>query len=309
MLAVRGEQVPDGPEWWHEVKWDGMRVLVRIDAGGVRITSRLGNDVTVAYPELQPLAGLVSGEAPTALLLDGEVVCLVDGRPSFAALAERIHVNRPSRAAELARQRPVSFMIFDLLRVDDHDLTGETLSVRRELLEGLVTDAERWQVSPTYPDGQVLRDATREQGLEGIVSKRLDSTYQAGVRSPAWLKFPHRATSSWVVGGWRPQTGSASALGAVLVGEPTPAGLRYRGRVGSGIGARLGEVLLEVLTPLEVGDSPFCDEVPALDASGARWVEPFLVVDVEALELSPLGRLRQPSLRGVRPDLTPDDLE
>ena len=154
----------------------------------------------------------------------------------------------------------------------------------------------------------MLFEATRDQGLEGIVSKRRSSRYEFGVRSPHWLKFPHRRRTSWVVGGWRPETGSTTRLGAVLVGEPTPDGLLYRGRVGSGIAGRVGPMLLEALAPYAREDSPFADEVPRLDALGTHWVEPVLVVDVESLGLSTQQRLRQPSYRGLRPDLGPEDL-
>ncbi|MFZ1411366.1 MAG: non-homologous end-joining DNA ligase [Micropruina sp.] len=303
MLATRGVTVPTGAGWSHEVKWDGMRVLARIRAGRITLTSRNANDVTVAYPELAALAD------SRAMILDGEVVALANGVPSFHALTERIHVVKPARAAELARTNPVSLLIFDLLALDGIEVTARPLQQRRALLEGLDLNGPSWQTPPVYEDGPMLLDATAAQGLEGVVSKRLDSAYEPGVRSPNWLKFPHRRVSSWVVGGWRPQTGSPTSLGALLVGEPIAGGLAYRGRVGSGLSAALAGVLLEVLTPLEQAGSPFTSEVPAQDAAGARWVEPFLVVDVEALELSPSGRLRQPTFRGVRPDLTPDDLE
>jgi bifunctional non-homologous end joining protein LigD len=141
-----------------------------------------------------------------------------------------------------------------------------------------------------------------------MVSKRRSSRYEFGARSPHWLKFPHRRRTSWVVGGWRPETGSATRLGAVLVGEPTSEGLVYRGRVGSGIAGKVGPMLLEALATYARDTSPFVDEVPRVDAVGTRWVEPVLVVDVESLGLSRQQRLRQPSYRGVRPDLNPEDL-
>jgi len=298
MLASRGDHVPTGPEWRHEVKWDGMRVLY--DAG--RIFSRNENDVTVSFPEL---AGLTDRD----VLLDGEIVALRDGRPSFAALQERMHVSQARRAAALAEVTPVTLLVFDLLRLDGRDLTRLPLAERRATLEALDLASERVQVPAWYDDGAMLLEATDQQGLEGIVSKRLSSRYEPGQRSNHWLKFPHRRRTSWVVGGWRPETDSTSRLGAVLVGEPTSGGLLYRGRVGSGIAGKVGPVLLELLTPLARSDSPFVDEVPRLDALGTRWVEPVVVVDVEALGLTDQGRLRQPSYRGVRSDLTPADLE
>ncbi|WP_245916770.1 non-homologous end-joining DNA ligase [Nocardioides gansuensis] len=304
MLATRGHQVPTGSEWLHEVKWDGIRLLIDLRAdGSMRLTSRNENDVTIAYPEL---AGLAQGRD---MLLDGEVVAFREGVPTFAAIADRMHVRDVRKLERIARTNPVTLLVFDLLRLDAEDLTGLPLVERRTRLEALGLVDERWQVPAAYDDGQMLLQATDEQGLEGIVSKRRDSRYVFGARTPHWLKFPHRRRTSWVVGGWRLETDSTSRLGALLVGQPTPDGLRFMGRVGSGIAGKGGQSLLELLLPLARETSPFVDEVPRVDALGTRWVEPRLVVDVESLGLSGQGRLRQPSYRGVRTDLTPADLE
>lgn len=301
MLATRGTHVPAGDEWQHEVKWDGMRVLVDVRRGEARLFSRNEIDATVSFPEL---ADLPSDDA----LLDGEVVAFDDGAPSFAALAERMHVSRADRARRLAERIPVTLLVFDVLRLGDRDLMDQPLSGRREILSGLDLNDDRWQTPPVYSDGQMLFDATYQQGLEGIVSKRLSSRYRPGLRSKDWLKFAHRRRESFVVGGWRLETDSRDRLGAVLVGQPTADGLLYRGRVGSGIAGRKAAVLREVLAGLTRDSAPFTDEVPRLDAVGATWVEPVLVVDVESLGPSAQGRIRQPSYVGTRADLTPEDL-
>ncbi len=155
----------------------------------------------------------------------------------------------------------------------------------------------------------MLLAAAEQQGLEGIVSKRLSSRYRPGIRSKDWLKFPIRPTGSYVVGGYRHEVGTSNRLGAVLVGQPTAAGLAFRGRVGSGIAGKAGRTLAELLTPHVVAQSPFDTELPRLDRTGTVWVEPFLVVDVQYLRITNDGRLRQPAYRGVRTDLTPEDLE
>jgi bifunctional non-homologous end joining protein LigD len=153
----------------------------------------------------------------------------------------------------------------------------------------------------------MLLEATRQQGLEGVVSKRLTSPYVPERRSPHWLKFAHRHRGSYVVGGWRPQEGTTDRLAALLVGEVTAEGLVYRGRVGSGIAGRVGAVLGELLAPLAAEASPFADEVPRLDALGTHWVRPEVVVDVDTHGAG-YSRLRQPSYQGVRHDVSPDDL-
>lgn len=301
MLATRGTHVPTGDEWQHEVKWDGMRVVVEIRAGRARLFSRNEIDATVSFPEL---ATLPVGDAT----MDGEVVALADGAPSFAALAERMHVSRADRAARLAERIPVTLIAFDLLRLGDRDLLDEPLSTRRRLLVDLDLHDDRWQTPPVYDDGPMLFDATQQQGLEGIVSKRLTSRYRPGQRTREWLKFAHRRRESYVVGGWRPETDSQDRLGAVLIGEPSADGLRYRGKVGSGIAGRKALVLRDVLGGLTRPTCPFADVIPKVDALGTTWVEPVLVVDVESLGPSAQGRVRQPSYVGIRSDLTPEDL-
>ncbi|MEJ7832710.1 MAG: non-homologous end-joining DNA ligase [Nocardioides sp.] len=302
MLATKGNHVPTGPVWAHEVKWDGVRILADTQSGTTRFWSRNANNVTLAWPDLSqsPL-----GERDA--LVDGEVIALNEaGLPDFRVLQDRMHVRKTATAARLAERLPATFMVFDLLRLDGRDLTGEPLDHRRALLADLLAGAS-WQVPAAYDDGSMLLDATRQQGLEGIVSKRLSSRYVFDQRTPHWLKFAHRHRLSYVVGGWRPQEGTTQRLAALLVGEPTAEGLLYRGRVGSGVGAKAGRLLAETLAPLARDDSPFDDDVPRVDSLGTHWVEPRVVVDVDTHGLG-YQRLRQPSYQGMRADLTPEDL-
>ena len=146
----------------HEVKWDGMRVLVDVREGRVTVWSRTERDVTAAFPELDAL-----GESYDDMLLDGEVVALDGGRPSFHALAERMHVSERRRAERLVATRPVTLMIFDLLRLFGNDLTSQPWSARRELLERLDLDGRHWQVPPVYDDGEELLAATATRGSRG----------------------------------------------------------------------------------------------------------------------------------------------
>jgi bifunctional non-homologous end joining protein LigD len=294
---------PLGPEWLHEVKWDGMRVLVDLREGSVRLTARSEADVTVAFPELAGLREVL----PDALL-DGEVVAMVDGRPSFSALAERMHVQDARRAERLSASRPVVLMIFDILRLYGVDLIGRPLEERRATLERLELHGPAWQVPPAYDDGPALVAATREQGLEGVVSKRRTSTYQPGARSKDWVKLPHLRIQSALVGGWRPETGNERRIGALLLGVPVGPGLDFVGRVGSGISGQVGARLTALLAPLGRDTSPFAAALPRLDAQGSRWSEPMVVVDVSHLGRTGGNRLRQPTFRGVRADLSADDV-
>ncbi|MGA8255856.1 MAG: non-homologous end-joining DNA ligase [Nocardioides sp.] len=302
MLATKGDHVPTGAAWTHEVKWDGMRILADTRDARTRLTSRNDNDVTASWPDV---ADSPLGERD--VLVDGEIIALNDeGIPDFRVLQERLHVRNARSVVRLVEKLPVTFMAFDLLRLDGEDLTRQPLETRRARLLD-VFEGSAWQVPPAYEDGPMLHAATLEQGLEGIVSKRLGSRYSFDERSPHWLKFAHRHRLSFVVGGWRPQEGTSDRLAALLVGEPTSDGLMYRGRVGSGIGGKQGRLLAELVAGLTRTDSPFDDEVPRIDAAGTRWIEPVLVVDVDAHGRGH-QRLRQPSYRGVRTDLAPEDL-
>jgi bifunctional non-homologous end joining protein LigD len=302
---------PDGPEWLHEVKWDGMRVLADVRDGRVRLSARSEADVTVTFPELAGLAEVL----PDALF-DGEVVAMASGRPSFQALAERMHVQDRRRAQRLATTQPVVLMIFDVLRLYGVDLLDRPLQDRRATLERLELDAAHWQVPPAYDDGRALLAATREQGLEGVVSKRRTSIYEPGKRSKDWVKVANRRVQSCLVGGWRPEVGSDHRLAALLVGVPHSGsgrtldrlGLDYVGRVGSGISGRSAAALTELLRPLARPTAPFVGDLPRDDAVGSHWTEPQVVVEVEYLGRTEANRLRAPTYRGLRRDLGPADV-
>jgi bifunctional non-homologous end joining protein LigD len=304
MLASKGTHVPQGEEWVHEVKWDGVRALTEVRDGRLRMFSRNGNDITVAWPELS-----TSPLGERDLLVDGEIIALNDnGLPDFRMLQDRMHLRNAQSARRLAASVPATYMVFDLLRLDGADLTKLAWEDRRARLEALELDST-WQVPAAYDDGAMLLDATRQQGLEGVVSKRRSSKYAFDRRTEAWIKIAHRLNASFVVGGWRPQEGSAAGnLAAVLVGEMTADGLLYRGRVGSGIGGKASVQLTRLLAGRGRDVSPFDDEVPRIDAVGTHWVEPFLVIDVDSHATAKNQRLRQPSYRGVRSDLSPEDL-
>jgi bifunctional non-homologous end joining protein LigD len=298
MLATAGP-LPTGPGWSFEFKWDGVRVLA---TGEPRLWARSGAQVTLAYPELGALREQIGPDT----LVDGEVVALVAGRPSFTALAERMHVRDAGRAARLAVSVPITYMIFDLLRHDGRDLTALPYAQRRARLEDLALGGPCWMVPPAFADGPATDAAARENGLEGIVAKRLATPYLAGLRSPDWVKVKFDRTGDYVVGGWRP---GARRLGGLLVGTPDDDGrLHFRGRVGGGIGAAAERELLTVLRPLDVSRSPFTGTpVPRDDARGAHWVRPELVVEVRYGNRTPDNRLRFPRFLRLRPDKTPGE--
>jgi bifunctional non-homologous end joining protein LigD len=303
MLATPGEP-PESADWLHEVKWDGMRVLADVSVERVRLFSRSGRDISASFPELADVGGNLQDA-----LIDGEIIALDAGMPSFEALAERMHVSEPRRAAQLAEAIPVTVMSFDLLRLYGVELLARPLSERRASLDKLELPERHWRHSPLYDDGAVLFKATLEQGLEGIVSKRRRSTYQPGRRSPDWIKAAHRRHQVCVVGGWRPEIGSAGTLGALLIGVPDSAGkLLYAGRVGSGLDQRTAQNLHREFSGAALQSPPFDNDVPAVDANGAFWCEPRIVIEVRHTGWTGGGRLRQPVFRGIREDMEVDQV-
>lgn len=302
MLATPGP-LPTGPGWAYEFKWDGVRALADTSHRRLRLFARSGAEITAGYPELAALAAAL----PDAQV-DGEIVLLDEGgRPSFTALAERMHVREAGRAARLAAARPVTYIIFDLLRLGDEDLTTRGYEHRRTRLESLAADGGRWLVPPRFTDGPATLAAATEYALEGVVAKRLSAPYLPGLRTPDWVKVKLEATGDFVVGGWRP---GARRLGALLVGVPGPDGrLEYRGRVGGGISNANEKALLSALAPLSTAESPFTAALAREDAKDATWVRPELVVEVRYGQRTPDGRLRFPRFVRQRPDKSPGEAD
>ncbi|MEV8220613.1 ATP-dependent DNA ligase [Microbacterium sp. NPDC077391] len=300
---------------WAEIKWDGIRAIGtwQRDGDGIgrfTLRARSGTDITARYPELTADGAphLPAAEA----VVDGEIVAFDhDGRPSFALLQNRMHLTKGREIEREVVRTPISYMLFDLLRLDGHDLTGMPLRQRRELLEQLAADLDApVQVPPVFDDLEAALDASREFGLEGVVAKDPDSRYRPGRRSSSWLKLKRTHAQEVVVVGIRPGQGARrDGIGSLLLAVPSPesdGGLRYVGRVGTGFTDRMLRDLAVQLEPLRVQTAPL--QVPSPDASDALWVRPELVGEVEFANWSPGGILRHSRWRGLRPDKSPDEV-
>lgn len=306
MLALTAA-LPTGPEWAYEFKWDGMRALLDTAPGALTMVSRNGNDIVRAYPEI---AALFGADGTPDALLDGEIVAFDDaGRPSFGLLQTRMHVRAAKQAAALAATTPVSFLIFDVLRLHGVDLLDRSYADRRATLDRVAADHPGWVVSPTFDDGEATAAAARANGLEGVIAKRRSSTYRPGARTGDWVKVKFLHRQEFVVLGWEAGDGNrAGTIGSLLLGVADAAGWRYMGQVGSGLAAQSTRRLEGVLAPLARGDSPLA-EIPALVGRRAvTWVQPEVVVEVEYASLSSEGRLRHPVFVGIRSDKAADDV-
>ncbi|MFI1914166.1 non-homologous end-joining DNA ligase [Nocardia sp. NPDC020380] len=307
MLAVGGAP-PEGPGWAREMKWDGVRVIADCAGGECKLFSRNANDVSGSYPELTAaLERLGNGRA---LTLDGEVIAQdAGGAPAFGLLQRRMHVVRPGE--QLMSEVPVQLFAFDLLSIDGHSLVAEPYLVRRERLAELA-----WEAPLSAPphwldvDAAQLLQVADEHRLEGIVSKRTDSVYLPGRRSPAWVKTPLRLNTEVVVAGWTPGSGAFQrTFGSLVLGAHDPDGrFVFIGNVGTGFTHAARRVIRQTLGEIEITTSPFDPPPPESVAGGWRWVEPILVGDVEYREFAG-ERLRMPAWKGLRTDKVPAQVE
>jgi bifunctional non-homologous end joining protein LigD len=319
MLAKAGPLPEADGDWGYEIKWDGVRALGFAEKGAWRMCSRRGEEITLRYPELAPIAARI---ADHAALLDGEVVALDEkGRPRFQLLQRRMGLASAAAAKQRAAETPVDFVIFDLLHLDGHRVRDLSYQRRREVLLELGLEGQRWRTPSHRTEGGAdLLEAARRQGLEGIVAKRLDSPYRPGKRTGEWIKARVWQRQEFVIGGWIPGEGSrASRVGSLLVGfwdkraaEATkgdPQRLVFAGGVGSGLKQAEIDFLTGELSKRERDESPFDVGAPrGPKAKLARFCDPELVCEVSWTEWTDEGTLRQPSFKGMRDDKDPRDV-
>jgi bifunctional non-homologous end joining protein LigD len=298
MLAKLLELPASDEGWAVEVKWDGVRAIAYCRPGRLELQTRNLRAVTSQYPEVRRLSRQIGARD---VVLDGELVAFDEnGLPSFEHLQQRIHQISESVVRRRMQSHPVTYVIFDLLYLDGKDLMAEPYARRRELLEGLELDGPSWQ-TPSYVAGRAkeLLAASRDQGLEGIVMKRLDSAYAPGKRNGSWLKVKNVGRQEFVIGGWQPGEGRRrNRIGSLLLGYFEDGELRYAGKVGTGFSEADLDDLGKRLAPLERETNPFGRRGPR----AARYVEPELVAEIEFRELTKEGMVRHGSFKGLRED-------
>ena len=310
MLATLAKDLPaDQDDWTFEFKWDGIRAIAFWDGTKLKLETRNLRDVTVSWPELE---GLGAALGKRTVILDGEIAAMDDrGVPSFQRLQTRMHVGDRHSAAKLAATTPASYLVFDVLHLDGRDLMPLPWTERRPILEALQLAGPSWATTPSVPGaGTELFETVRQRTMEGVICKRLDSTYVPGARSKSWVKVKLQQSDEFLVGGWFPGEGRrANRIGSLLLGTPNEetGGLDYVGNVGTGFTDAELTRLEERLGPCVRDTSPFTGG--GTPKKRSVFVEPELVVEVVFTERTDEGILRHPSYKGIRIDKGRSDVE
>jgi bifunctional non-homologous end joining protein LigD len=297
-LATLMKAPPAGGNWIHEIKYDGYRMLARIEDGSARMISRNKKDWTGNFSSVAQAAARLP--VKTAWL-DGEVVALdAEGRSSFQALQNALSASPPA---------DLGYVVFDVLYLDGFDLTRVKLAERKELLHTLLASASggiRYSDHFSVP-GKDFLENIKKLGLEGMISKRPDLAHHDG-RGTAWIKVKAQRRQEMVVGGFTEPGGSRHGFGALLLGVYDNGKLRYSGRVGTGFNDATLAALKQKLDKLEQPKTSFANPPIGAEARGVHWVRPTLVAEIEFTEWTSDGTLRHPSFLGLRADKRATDV-
>jgi bifunctional non-homologous end joining protein LigD len=299
MLARTGEAARSDPGWLFEPKLDGYRVIAFIAGAAVRLQSRRGIDLTAQFPEIVTELGALGADH---MILDGEIVALgPDGRPTFNALQNRAQRRGATDIAEGRRQTPAVLVCFDLLHFNGVNLRPAPYAERRRYLTQCLLPSAHIQLIHAGRDAEALYAAAMANGYEGVMAKRLDSTYQPGQRAAGWLKIKPVRSAEFVIGGCTKGKGAREPLGALLLGYWEEGSLKYAGHVGSGLDDAAVAQLTRRIRELRVRRSPFAQKPPIHRPT--TWLEPRLVAEVNFIGWTPAGLLRAPVFARLRDEV------
>ncbi|TLZ62789.1 MAG: DNA ligase [Methanobacteriota archaeon] len=302
MLAALQPEPFDSEDHIFELKWDGTRALGFVSPdGSVKFQNRRLYDITYRYPEIHPDVG------GRKAILDGEIVVMREGRPSFMGLQDREHASSPFTIRLRSKESPATYVVFDVLYLDGKELLSLPLMERKDVLRTLVRTSDRVTLSD-YIEGQgrAYYAAIIERGLEGIIAKRKGSRYALGRRTRDWLKVKKRETIDAVVCGLTEGEGvREDTFGSLILGVYDGPTMRYIGRVGTGFSDDLRRDLLRRCEALR-GERLFASE-PDMTEPVKLWMRPGLVVEARFLEMTPDGMLRAPSFGRIRDDKRPEE--
>lgn len=305
MLATSVDRPFSREGWLFELKWDGVRAVAGVSGDSLMVAARSGRDETSRYPELASLRDALRGHRA---IVDGEIVVLnADGRPSFERLQSRINVTRDTDVRRAMRDHPATYAVFDLLWLDGRDLMDTSLRIRKKTLQDVLNAADGiLYTDHVERDGAEFFAAVSGRGIEGVVGKRADSTYQPGRRSPDWVKVKAWQTQSCVIVGWTAGRGRrVNQLGALILGVYAGEQLVHCGQVGTGFDDAMLRVLRTRLDGLVTADPPL-RAVPRT-SEPATWVRPEMVCEVRHAGWTKQEILRHPAFVGLRDDIAARD--
>ena len=310
MLATIGTTIPTGAGWTFEPKYDGVRVLAFAAGASVRLITRNGKDKSHQFPEVTAGVRALALRRKRPFVLDGEIVAFSGDAPArFQALQSRMHLQGERDIAGQVKSTPSALIAFDLLVDGDSVLLDQPWNVRRKRLERFIgaRAPKGLRLGDSAPgDGEKLLARARRDDWEGIIAKRVDSTYQPGARSRDWLKLKVEFRQEFVVGGYTEPRNTREHLGAILLGYFDGDDLVYVGHTGGGFTRESLAAMAKRLARLERKSSPF--STPVRTNEKAHWVRPEIVVEVKFNEWTADSRLRQPIFLGVRDDKDPREV-
>ena len=293
MLAQSALEPFDSPDFLFEIKWDGTRCLALYDGERLQLQNRRDFEMQDRYPELACLTGL-----PAGTVLDGEIIVLDAGRPSFNKLARREQTREPRQIADLSRRLPATLVAFDLLFDAGKSTMAMPLRDRRERLQRVVKSlASPHVIAADYVVERGTRyfEAAEQHQLEGIMAKRLDSPYLPGKRSPHWLKIKVAQTGEFEILGYV-QREKEPVVSALIVGEKAGSRWVFKAKVGSGFNESMRSEWFSLLC-----DAPLLKNPPKDGPREAVWRTPGLRCYVRFFEKTPTGKLRAPVFKGLVP--------
>lgn len=287
MEPVKRDEVLQSDDFIYQVKWDGVRMLAGVSGGDVTLLNKRGHVRTIQYPELQSLPGLIDADSA---VLDGEIVVLKNGKPSFPSVMQRDLAGNPSTINLLTRSLPIAYMVFDLLHLNGQDLRGKALLERIALLANLFSEQDYLYQVQSFSEGNLLFAAVQKTGLEGIVAKRKRSLYIPGKQHRDWYKIKYLRTQKCLVGGY---TLRGQQVNSLLLGVFREGQLYYAGKAANGLNSEHWLMLSAELPGLTISSSPFTNSTP----KEARYIEPNLAVLVEFMEWTDSLQLRFPVIK------------
>jgi bifunctional non-homologous end joining protein LigD len=300
MLARPADKPPASEDYLYEVKWDGLRAMISLDEGEVRIHGRNRMDLTKHFPEL-----LIPEQAfrATSALFDGEIVCLdADGKPVFQNVIHRMQQKTEGGIERAKAKHPAVCYVFDCLYLDGRPIVNEPLTRRREWLEDAIKKGAAYRVSEVVEDGAVFFEAVNQMGLEGIMAKQRNSAYLPGRRGDSWLKIKTRQTLECAIIGYTRGKGDReTSFGALHLAQANGDELKYLGKVGTGFDEPSMKAVSAELEKLAAIKRPVKDK--PLDDARSVWVEPKLMCEVQFASWTKDGMLREAVFVRLRPDL------